>query len=73
MNISTPELTEAARWLGFCHARLPAATAMVDDLWTRRFLEQVAHKSHTTGYCARFYRFLDGSQLTLSHSVEMVS
>ena len=65
-------MTQAAYWHALCS---PAAAGrpMVRSPWCRRMLTEAAKSAETTGFCALFFRFEDGSRLTISEQAEVVA
>lgn len=62
--------SHAEYWLDFCRERYDLP--LVRDPVARAMLSEAADYHETTGYCARYYQFKDGSRLSISDVVEMV-
>lgn len=62
--------SEAEYWLDVCWEQ--CGGPLIHDRAVREILEQAAEWHSMTGYCARFFRFRDGSTLTISDVMEMV-
>lgn len=62
--------SEAEYWRDVCHEH--CGTSLIHDSIARAILAHAAAWHSSTGYCARFYRFNDGSALAISEVVEMV-
>jgi hypothetical protein len=62
--------SEAEYWLDVCHEQ--CGIPLIRDPAARKILEDAAKSHATTGYCARHFKFHDGSSLTISDVMEMV-